>query len=282
MNLQEANNFLKKELTGIYEPREATTISDWVMEKLTGLSRIDRLMYKDRQLTEPQEKKFHDYLGDLRTHRPVQYVLEEAHFYGLNFYVDENVLIPRPETEELVQWIFEDAGGQSLSLLDIGTGSGCIAIALKSKNKQLMVAACDISNGALAIASKNATINQAEVKFFSCDILDDNQLLTLPVYDMIVSNPPYIPESGKLSMSPNVLNFEPHTALFTAGNDPFVFYRAIGLIGKTKLAAGGKLYFEIHEEGADEVRAILKAQGYQNIILKNDLFGRPRMIRAQK
>jgi release factor glutamine methyltransferase len=282
MNLQEANNFLKKELTGIYETREAATISDWVMEKLTGLTRINRLVYNDRPLSELQEKKLFGYAGDLRRHRPVQYVLEEAHFYGLSFYVNENVLIPRPETEELVQWILEDTSRQSNSVLDIGTGSGCIAIALKSKNPDLVVAACDISEGAISVASKNAATNLVEVKFFSCDILEKNQSVTLGSYDIIVSNPPYIPESGKLTMMPNVLDYEPHTALFTSGKDPFIFYRAIGMAGKTNLAEGGRLYFEIHEEGAGEVTAVLEQQGYKNIILKNDLFSRPRMIRAEK
>ncbi|MHA4847570.1 peptide chain release factor N(5)-glutamine methyltransferase [Flavitalea antarctica] len=282
MNLQEAINFLKTALSGIYDSREAATISDWVLEKITSLSRIDRLMYKDRTLTASQEEQLHSYVGMLNAHQPVQYVLEEAHFYGLKFYVDENVLIPRPETEELVQWILEDAATRALSVLDIGTGSGCIAITLKSKNPQLSVDACDLSQGAISVALKNATNNRVSVKFFRCDILDADISSMLPVYDIIVSNPPYIPESGKQSMSPNVLNYEPHAALFTPRDDPFVFYRAIGQTGKTKLSGGGKLYFEIHEEGANEVIAILEALGYENIVLKNDLFGRPRMIRAQK
>ncbi|WP_461399415.1 peptide chain release factor N(5)-glutamine methyltransferase [Flavitalea sp.] len=282
MILQEAKDFLKTALTGIYESRESTTISDWVLEKVTGLSRIDRLVHKDRPLTGSQEKQLQDYLGDLLAYRPVQYVLEEAHFYGLNFYVNENVLIPRPETEELVEWILQDTNLQSLAVFDIGTGSGCIAITLKSKNDALKLAACDISEAALSVASRNADVNRVEVDFFTCDILDLAQSATLPVYDIIVSNPPYIPESGKQAMSPNVLNYEPHTALFTPEEDQYIFYRTIGNLGRTNLVVGGKLYFEIHEEGADGVTTILEQQGYKNIRLKNDLFDRPRMIRAEK
>ena len=282
MILQEAKNFLKTALTGIYESRESSTISDWVLEKVTGLSRIDRLVHKDRPLTGSQETKLHDYLRDLLTHRPVQYVLEEAHFYGLNFYVNENVLIPRPETEELVEWILQDTSLQPYTVFDIGTGSGCIAITLKSKNDALKVTACDISEAAISVASGNAAMYKVEVKFHNCDILDPSQTATLPVYDIIVSNPPYIPESGKQAMSPNVLNYEPHSALFTPEEDQYLFYRTIGNLGRTNLAVGGKLYFEIHEAGADGVTTILEQQGYKNIRLKNDLFNKPRMIRAEK
>ena len=191
-------------------------------------------------------------------------------------------MIPRPETEELVEWILQDSKLQARSVFDIGTGSGCIAITLKSKNNSLNVSACDISEAALSVASVNAENNKVAVEFFTCDILDPAQSATLPLYDVIVSNPPYIPESGKHSMSPNVLNYEPHTALFTPEEDQYLFYRVIGNLGRTKLAEGGKLYFEIHEEGADGVIAILEQQGYNDISLKKDLFNRPRMIRAEK
>jgi len=282
MILQEAKTFLKQALTGIYESRESTTISGWVLEKITGLTSIDRLVHKDLPLTGQQEKKLHEYLEDLLAHRPVQYVLEESHFYGLKFFVNESVLIPRPETEELVEWILLDSKLQSHTVFDIGTGSGCIAITLKSKNNALKVAACDISEFALSVASRNAATNNVEVEFFSCDILDPGQSATLPVYDIIVSNPPYIPESGKHAISPNVLDYEPHSALFTPEEDQYLFYRAIGNLGTTNLAIGGKLYFEIHEEAADGVTTILEQQGYKNIRLKKDLFNRPRMIRAEK
>jgi release factor glutamine methyltransferase len=272
MNQQAAKTFLKKALTGIYESRESSTISGWVLEKITGLTSIDRLVHKDLPLTGQQEKKLHEYLGDLLAHRPVQYVLEEAHFYGLKFFVNENVLIPRPETEELVEWILQDTNLQSHTVFDIGTGSGCIAITLKSKNKALKIAACDISVAALSVASVNAAANKVDVEFLTCDILDPDQTATLPVFDIIVSNPPYIPESGKHAISPNVLNYEPHTALFTPEEDQYLFYRAIGSQGRTNLAAGGKLYFEIHEEGAEGVTTILEQQGYKNIRLKKRPF----------
>ena len=199
-------------------------------------------------------------------HRPVQYVLEEAHFQGLKFYVNENVLIPRPETEELVEWILADfralqAASRDISVLDIGTGSGCIAVSLKVKNNFLQISACDVSSPALAIAKKNADNNKAAIQLFNYDILNQSSWNELPVYDLIVSNPPYIPERDKQSMDQNVLNYEPHIALFTSDDDPNIFYRTIALFGKTHLKAGGKLYFEIHMEGAPAVKEILQVHG---------------------
>ncbi|RYY15176.1 MAG: peptide chain release factor N(5)-glutamine methyltransferase [Chitinophagaceae bacterium] len=282
MNLQEANIFLKTALADLYDSRELTTISDWVLEKITSLPRIDRLMQRDQQLSEIQERRMKVCLDQLLANKPVQYVLEEAHFYGLIFYVDENVLIPRPETEELVEWILQDTNNQAYSVLDIGTGSGCIPISLKSKNNKLILAGCDISKGALSVARRNADVNRVDVDLFYCDITDQNQSANLPVYDIIVSNPPYIPEEGKKAMSPNVLRYEPHQALFTPDNDPYLFYRTIAMLGRNKLGKKGKLYFEIHEEGSVGVINILEEQGYTNIRLRNDLFNRPRMIRAEK
>jgi release factor glutamine methyltransferase len=219
-------------------------------------------------------------------HRPVQYVLQEADFCGLRLYVDENVLIPRPETEELVAWILEDqpkkrvTGSPLTRLFDIGTGSGAIPIALKNKNPSFQITACDVSEPALQVARRNAHAHNAPINFIEVDILNPGHWPQLPVYDIIVSNPPYIPEADKKSMSENVLRHEPHLALFTPGDNAFVFYQAIAAFGKSHLASEGKLFFEIHYEGAEPVTTILKNAGYRDIEVKNDLFGNPRMIKA--
>lgn len=280
MNFQQSQVYLRQHLVTIYDSREAAIISDWVLEKLTGLNKLDRLMYKDQELNPRQQELFDNYLAQLLSKKPVQYVLGEADFFGLKFYVDENVLIPRPETEELVQWIIEDSSDGPLSILDIGTGSGCIAIAIKHKKPQFTVSACDISNGALDVARQNAANIKVNINFFSRDILDTSRRSSSDVYDIMVSNPPYIPPSAKDNMSGNVLDYEPHLALFTPVDDPFLFYRAIGQFGQSQLIKGGKLYFEIHEDGADGVISLLNQQGYSSIVLRNDLHGKQRMISA--
>ena len=286
MNLQDALLYLKQSLAGVYETREAATISDWVLEKITGLQKIDRIVKMDLKLTAAAEAALIKYTAELVAHRPVQYVLEEAHFQGLIFYVNENVLIPRPETEELVEWILADvqapqAAFRDISVLDIGTGSGCIAVSLKVKNSLLQISACDVSYPALEIAKKNADNNNAAIQLFNCDILNQSLWHELPLYDLIVSNPPYIPERDKLAMGQNVLNYEPHIALFTSDDDPNIFYRTIALFGKTHLKAGGRLYFEIHVEGGPAVKEILQVLGYTEIEIRNDFFGRPRLCSAK-
>lgn len=286
MDLQDALQYLKRSLTGVYETRETATISDWVLEKITGLPKIDRIVKMDLELTPAQETELIKYTAELVAHRPVQYVLEEAYFQGLKFYVNESVLIPRPETEELVEWILADfralqAASREISVLDIGTGSGCIAVSLKAKNSFLQISACDVSSTALAIAKKNADNNKAAIQLFNCDILNQSSWNELPVFDLIVSNPPYIPERDKQSMDKNVLNYEPHIALFTSDDDPNIFYRTIALFGKTHLKAGGKLYFEIHMEGAPAVNEILQVFGYTEIEIRNDFFGKQRMVSAR-
>lgn len=282
MDFFQSQVYLRQQLATIYDSREASTISDWVLEKLTGLNKLDRLMYKEQELTSPQRQLFDSYLADLLSGKPVQYVFGEADFFGLKFYVDENVLIPRPETEELVQWVIDENSAGPLSVLDIGTGSGCIAISLKYKKPQFNVSGCDISSGALEVARQNAANNKVTVNFFSRDILDTTRPSSTEIYDIIVSNPPYIPPVAKGNMNGNVLDYEPHLALFTPADDPFLFYRAIGQFGQSQLIKGGRLYFEIHEDGADGVISLLNQQGYSNTRLRNDLYGKPRMIAATR
>lgn len=274
---------IKTELEKIYDKREANNIADMVIENITGMNRIERLIKKEIILNDEQITKAEKYLNELMVHRPIQYVLHEAWFSRIKFFVDENVLIPRPETEELVEWIISDTDKtKQISILDIGTGSGCIAIALKKKLPQTIIHALDISDPAIQIAKRNANENNAEIIFHKTNILDEEEWKSLQQFDIIVSNPPYIKTTEAKEMHKNVLNFEPHLALFTQDDDALIFYRKIAAFANTHLHAGGKLYFEINELYPQEVAGILSEAGFKNTSLKKDMHGKYRMICAWK
>lgn len=251
------------------------------MESLTGSKKAERMVYKNSAITANEESLLKQYTERLLQHEPVQYILQEAWFCGLKFYVDKNVLIPRPETEELVEWVI--AGCKfpvdTLSILDIGTGSGCIAIALKRKIRKANVSACDFSEAALQVAKKNAEMIGVDINFQQFDFLSREKRDQLPLFDIIISNPPYVPEKDKDQMQPNVLNYEPHTALFVANNDALIFYKAIADFGKTHLNPGGTIYAEIHEDIGKDVSAMFDGAGYTTE-LKKDMQGKERMIKA--
>ncbi|MBN9298107.1 MAG: peptide chain release factor N(5)-glutamine methyltransferase [Filimonas sp.] len=286
MTIQEAHKNLTKELKGLYDEREAANISHWVMEHLTGLNKLDRIVYKDRLLEQSQVVQLQNYTASLLTHQPVQYVLHEAWFAGMALYVDEHVLIPRPETEELVEWIVlstkDEVPGtkRELNIIDIGTGSGCIPLALKKYIPQAHIHAIDISEGALSVAARNASVQLLDVDFHQLDILAENNWNTLGHFDIIVSNPPYIKESEASVMHNNVLQHEPHVALFVPDNDPLLFYRKIAEFGKIHLKPGGYLFFEINEAHGKETAGMLIENGYTQVEIKIDLQGKERMIRA--
>lgn len=281
MTLQEASFFLLNKLRTVYPEGEASAICDLVMESLTGSDKTERMLYKHNPVTTEEEKQLMVYTAKLLLHEPVQYVLHEAWFCGLRFYVDENVLIPRPETEELVEWIISNCRFpiDTLSILDIGTGSGCIPVSLKRRLRKATVSAIDISEGAIAVARRNATKLGADIHFLQLDMLDKNNWPALPSVDMIISNPPYIPEQDKKSMDPNVLQYEPHTALFVPDNNALLFYEAIAELGKTKLKKDGLLFFEIHENLGKSVTDLLEKEGYSTVI-KKDMQGKDRMVMA--
>ncbi|HXR84259.1 MAG TPA: peptide chain release factor N(5)-glutamine methyltransferase [Hanamia sp.] len=277
-------DFLEKIKT-IYEDREAENISDWVFENTTGLKRWQRRENKNEELNEDAFKKIETDLKELLQHRPVQYVLNEAWFYKMKFYVNENVLIPRPETEELVEWIITDLKKEKYSkptnIIDIGTGSGCIPIALKKVFPNTSITAIDISEKALHVAKKNAKNLQTEIHFLQNDFLNENRGKSLPAYDIIVSNPPYIPFSEKEILSKNVTDFEPGIALFVENNDPYIFYKRIAEFAKSHLNENGKIYVEVHEEYAKDVNDIFKNTGFISQI-KNDIYGKERMVKGWK
>ena len=282
MTIQQARQQLLFQLFHIYEEREARTIADMVMEHLTGWKKIDRVMNKETPLSLPKQQLLEQYISELLEHKPVQYVLNEAWFAGMKLYVDKEVLIPRPETEELVSWMVSElrAPIADLKILDIGTGSGCIPIALKKKLAEASVYACDISEHALEIARKNAGEHQTSIEFIACDFLNKEERKHLPQVDVIVSNPPYIPVTEKALLPENVVKYEPHLALFVSDDDPFQFYLAIAEFAKQKLSKEGVVYVEIHEDLSTAVKELFSKKGFKKIELKKDLQEKHRMVKA--
>ncbi len=281
MTIQEANKYISNRLATIYEEAEASTISEWVVENLTGIKRTDRIAHKGQSITADQARQIDQYINRLLTHEPVQYILNEAWFCGLKFYVDKTVLIPRPETEELVEWIISDCKFpiDKLSILDVGSGSGCIPIALKRRLGKAVVWSCDISRGALEIAKRNAATLGVDVNFIELDFLNKEQRDNLPSFDIIVSNPPYVTASEKKEMKANVLNYEPATALFVPDSDPLVFYRAMADFGKEYLHEPGAIYAEINESLGEATASMFQKNGYMTEI-KKDMQGKDRMIKT--
>lgn len=281
MTVQEATYFVLNKLRTIYDEGEASPITDWVMEHITGSKKTERMLYKNAALTANEETQVKSYVERLLQHEPVQYVLNESWFCGFKFYVDKNVLIPRPETEELVEWIITDCKFpiNELKILDIGSGSGCIPISLKRKLRKAEIWSCDISDEALQVAKKNTVTLGTDVNFLPLDFLNREQWSQLSSFDVIVSNPPYIPEKDAAAMQPNVLQYEPSTALFVPDNDPLVFYKAIAEFGKQHLNKDGAVYLEIHEDLGEAVSKLLQANGYTTE-LKKDMQGKDRMVKA--
>jgi len=281
--ISDIRQFYLKELSEIYQPQESAVFLDLIFEAYFGLSRVERVLNPEKRVTESEMLKIHFAIGELKKQRPIQYILEKAEFYGLLFYVDENVLIPRPETEELVEWVLEICGQEAnLNVLDIGTGSGCIAISIKKNLLSGKVWVMDVSPLALEVAKRNAVSNDVEIHFLQQDILESVGSENLPQFDAIVSNPPYVRNSEKLLMQKNVLDYEPAFALFVEDNDPLKFYRAIAGFSADHLKQGGSLFLEINEALADETAALLQSKGFSDIIVKKDIYDKDRMIKAVK
>jgi len=289
MTIDEARKEIIKNIRDIYEQNESNNIAELLIESITKLSRSERIIDGNRILSIAQENLLHSSNFRLQKHEPIQYIINEAWFAGMRFYVDKNVLIPRPETEELVEWVVEEYRIQNtedriqnsgFKILDVGTGSGCIAIALKNKLPLSEVWACDISDQALNIARINADALQATIDFVPLNFLDPGQRRQLPNVDVIVSNPPYVPQNEKTEMKRNVVEYEPSTALFVTDDDPLIFYKAIAEFGREKLNKGGRIYAEIHENLGEPVKGLFLSEGYQTVQLKKDLQEKDRMIKA--
>lgn len=279
MTISELTKVFKEKLSAIYDQREAHSITNWVFEKMLELNPTKLTLERFRLITQEQQANLHKTLERLLQNEPVQYVLGEADFYGMKFFVDSNVLIPRPETEELVAWIVADYKEKpEVNILDIGTGSGCIAIALAKNLAGAKVEGVDVNADALAIAQKNNEAQTAGVNMHLLDILRDN--LKPGAYDVVVSNPPYIGVSEGNTLAANVFNFEPHLALFAPKDDDLAFYKAIAAKAIKALKPAGCLYFEINAFKATDVMQLLTETGFKSIEVRKDLSGKERMIKA--
>ena len=265
--------YFKEELSSIADEREIISWAYLSIEHLLSYNRSDCIIYADKEITSEMSDRLKQIITDLKTKKPLQYLLGTTEFYGLKFKVNKHTLIPRPETEELVKWILKE---EFSSALDIGTGSGCIAITL-AKHKNAKITAIDISTEVLKVAKENAKLNGVKVNFMQQDIL---QTKTLPKVDLMVSNPPYVLESEKEKMQANVLEYEPNLALFVADNDPLIFYKKIGALAEKSLNCGGKLYFEINEKYGAEILQMLTGIGFVDIALKKDINDKDRLVKA--
>ena len=273
----------KQELQHLYDESELQHVVFLMLEEVLGFSRTDLQLRSREELDEKSIERLDDFVRQLKAGRPLQYVLGYAWFSGMKFIVNENVLIPRPETEELVEWILSPVTELTTTnlILDIGAGSGCIAISIKKALPAAAVHAIDISEAALLVAKQNAETNAAVVNFFKGDILStDFQNTVEEKFDVIVSNPPYVRKSEMNSMASQVKDHEPHTALFVEDEDPLIFYSAIADFAKTHLKEGGQLFFEINATLGTEVRNLLLKKGFLNVELKKDISGSDRMVRA--
>lgn len=311
MTIHQAYQQLLFQLFEIYSDTEAHTIADWVMEHITEWKRIDRIVNKEFPLSAQKQEQLEKYTKELLAHRPVQYVLGEAWFAGMKFYVNEKVLIPRPETEELVEWVVKEVAGSewrvagknkvssgqsavgnaatnnkfsilhsTFNIIDIGTGSGCIPIALKKKLPGAEVTAIDVCSEALSIAVENALNNETEIDFKLLDFLDNNKWNELGQFDIIVSNPPYVKKSEAKEMRKGVLDFEPSLALFVPDDDALIFYKQIADFALTHLKTGGTVFMEINEALGNDTVALFKQKGFTLVELKKDMQGKDRMVKA--
>lgn len=269
-------------LSELYPETEIQSFFNILIEFKLNLKRIDIALQPTFEIEATALDYLENATSDLKKHIPIQYIIGETEFYGLPFYVNENVLIPRPETEELVNWIINELKAKSqkskIKILDIGTGSGCIPISLAKNIPNATVYAIDISSKALKTAQKNATLNKVNIQFIEADILNTNELPAK--FDIIVSNPPYVRNLEKQEIQPNVLNHEPHLALFVEDNNPLLFYDKIADLAKNNLTKNGQLFFEINQYLGQETVGLLKSKGFLTIELKKDVFGVDRMIRC--
>ena len=269
---------LSDQLESVYDPEEAKNIAYLILEEVTALDKTDILIEKSYQLSGEPKEKISNILKRLLANEPIQYILGKAAFYGFELSVNEYVLIPRQETEELVDWMIKSKH-QAKHILDIGTGSGCIPIALAKHYPSSQVHAWDVSEKALEVAQKNAGDHEVKVYFHLVDVLDQ---VPDEEFDLIVSNPPYVLEEEKAEMQSNVLDHEPGTALFVPNQDPLLFYRTICEMSVSHLNSSGWLYFEINEKYGQEVVTLMRRFNFHEIEIRQDLNGKDRMVRGQK
>lgn len=280
MTIKELHQYFIGEISPFYNEEEAREMFYLVVQHFSGWTRSYVILNSQHNVCEEQESLYMKVVTELKQDRPLQHILGEAWFFGLKFKITSAVLIPRPETEELVDWIIDTANRRTSPvrhLLDVGTGSGCIAVSLKLNLPSAMVSGLEVSPDALKIARENALDNNADITFIAADILTFS---TAEQYDIIVSNPPYITPAERQAMHANVLHFEPHLALFVTEHNPLVFYSAIAELASTQLNPGGQLFFEINEYYGKEMVDMLTSKMFTNIELRKDMQGKDRMICA--
>ena len=279
MKIKQYKIFFQEQLESIYEASEVESFFYIILENKNNLKRIDLALNVDLEFSETEIELWNDILNKLTKEIPIQYILGTTHFYDLEFEVNPNVLIPRPETEELIDWIIkENSANTNLKILDIGTGSGCIAISLAKNMKNAKVSALDVSIKALATAQKNAVKNNVNINFIHKNILETNDLNQ--EFDIIVSNPPYVRNLEKHEIHNNVLNNEPHLALFVEDDNALIFYKKIAELAQINLAQNGQLFFEINQYLGYETKNLLEKMNFKNIELRQDIYGNDRMIKC--
>ncbi|MEO9570564.1 MAG: peptide chain release factor N(5)-glutamine methyltransferase [Polaribacter sp.] len=284
MILKEFRTFFSDELSAIYPQTEIDTFFFLLIEDKLNLQRIDTVLKPDFLISDEILSELKTIIVRLQKEEPIQYILGETEFYGLPFKVNENTLIPRPETEELVEWILKEVAElqsdkvRELKILDIGTGTGCIPISLAKILKNVTISAIDVSSEALKVAKQNAVLNKVEIQFIEKDILKTESLPQQ--FKIIISNPPYVRELEKIEIKNNVLENEPHLALFVDDDNPLIFYTKIADLAKNNLDKNGLLFFEINQYLGKETVEMLHQKGFKNIELKKDLFGNDRMIKT--
>jgi len=280
-------NFIKEQLQDFYPEQEIKSLSYLILEDIFHIDKSSILRCKDKQLSLNENFRLQEIIDELKKHKPIQYITGETEFYGMKFKVDENVLIPRPETEELIECIMSPPnsfkkGRSKYKILDIGTGSGCIAVVLAKRFPEAKVYALDISDKALDIARQNAMNNQANVCFFKYDILNNQPFpFNNLIFDCIVSNPPYITTKEKARMGKNILDYEPHQALFVPDDYPLLFYDRIADFANRRLKKKGSLYLEINSSFGQEVVKLLADKNFHHIKLLKDISGNDRIIIAK-
>ncbi len=272
--------YIREELKGVFPLTGITAISGMILNALRGYSLTDMVVKEEEILTVRETDRVKEIVARLSHHEPIQYILGYTQFWGIPIRVNPSVLIPRPETEELVDWIVREEMAGPLRITDIGTGSGCIALALKKAFPLSEVEGCDFSKEALSLARENAKANNLQLTFFQADILNWEKSASWNFADIIVSNPPYVTPGEKELMQPNVIRYEPQTALFVPEDDPLVYYRKILELARNQLNSGGKVYLEINEHFGKEMEILLTGSGFGQVEIRNDLQGKQRMARG--
>ncbi|MFB6319329.1 peptide chain release factor N(5)-glutamine methyltransferase [Saccharicrinis sp. FJH54] len=276
--MQKNINYIKQKLSGLYPDREVDSFVVWILGHVLGYDRTRILLNNDKILPKDVSARIMSIVDRLTKYEPIQYITGDTEFAGLSLNVKPGVLVPRPETEELVSRISNKISGKTTRILDIGTGSGCIALGLKKYMPGVEVYGCDIVQAALDLARENAKLNKLEATFFYYDILSQTGALPVEEFNMIVSNPPYVLESEKALMEDNVLKYEPHSALFVPDDNALVYYQRITDFARINLTDGGEIWFEINESRGEEVKELLVKNSFHNVVVLKDIFGKYRFV----